>query len=61
LYMKYKGVHGFLVPSFQHQTSFMEDNNLTSEVGGLILTLTFNDDGGLQSVTQEFVNYEREN
>jgi UDP-2,3-diacylglucosamine pyrophosphatase LpxH len=60
LYMKYKGVHGFLVPSFQHQTSFMEDNNLTSEVGGLILTLTFNDEGVLQSVTQEFVNYEKE-
>jgi hypothetical protein len=37
----------------------MEDNNLTSEVGGLILTLTFNDEGGLQSVTQEFVNYEK--
>jgi UDP-2,3-diacylglucosamine pyrophosphatase LpxH len=59
LYMKYKGVHGFLVPSFQHQTTFMQDNNLTSQVGGIILTLRFAEDGGeLVSVTQEWINYD---
>jgi UDP-2,3-diacylglucosamine pyrophosphatase LpxH len=57
LYMKYKGVHGFLVPSFQHQTNFMEDNNLTSEVGGIIMTLKFSEDGSLASINQEWVNY----
>jgi predicted phosphodiesterase len=57
LYMKYKGVHGFLVPSFQHQTGFMEDNNLTSEVGGIIMTLKFDDNGSLASINQEWVNY----
>ena len=57
LYMKYKGVHGFLVPSFQHQTNFMEDNNLTSEVGGIIMTLKFDDNGSLASINQEWVNY----
>lgn len=61
LYMKYKGVHGFLVPSFQHQTGFMQDNNLTSEVGGIILTLKFDkDSGSLVTVTQEWVNYDKE-
>jgi predicted phosphodiesterase len=57
LYMKYKGVHGFLVPSFQHQTNFMQDNNLTSEVGGIIMTLKFDDNGSLASINQEWVNY----
>jgi UDP-2,3-diacylglucosamine pyrophosphatase LpxH len=57
LYMKYKGVHGFLVPSFQHQTGFMADNNLTSEVGGIIMTLKFDDNGSLASINQEWVNY----
>jgi UDP-2,3-diacylglucosamine pyrophosphatase LpxH len=57
LYMKYKGVHGFLVPSFQHQTGFMQDNNLTSEVGGIIMTLKFDDNGSLASINQEWVNY----
>jgi UDP-2,3-diacylglucosamine pyrophosphatase LpxH len=57
LYMKYKGVHGFLVPSFQYQTGFMADNNLTSEVGGIIMTLKFDDNGSLASINQEWVNY----
>jgi predicted phosphodiesterase len=58
LYMKYKGVHGFLVPSFQHQTGFMQDNNLTSEVGGLILTLKFNKDKSLASISEEWINFD---
>jgi UDP-2,3-diacylglucosamine pyrophosphatase LpxH len=59
LKMKYKGVHGYLVPSFQHQTGFMEDNNLTSEVGGLILTLKFDKDGNIATISTEEVNYEK--
>ena len=59
LKMKYKGVHGYLVPSFQHQTGFMEDNNLTSEVGGLILTLKFDKDGNISTISTEEVNYEK--
>ena len=60
LKMKYKGVHGYLVPSFQHQTGFMQDNNLTSAVGGLILTLKFDKDGNLTTLTTEEVNYGKE-
>jgi DNA polymerase II small subunit/DNA polymerase delta subunit B len=59
LKMKYKGVHGYLVPSFQHQTGFMEDNNLTSEVGGLILTIKFDKDGNIATISTEEVNYEK--
>ena len=58
LYMKYKGVHGFLMPSFQYQTGFMADNNLTSEVGALILTLKFDKQTGeLVNIKQEWCNY----
>jgi UDP-2,3-diacylglucosamine pyrophosphatase LpxH len=57
LYMHYKDVYGFLVPSFENITEFMTDNNLTSEVGGLILTLKFNEDESLQSIQQEWVTF----
>lgn len=36
---------------------FYQDNNLTSEVGGIIMTMKFNEDGSLASVQQEWVNY----
>jgi len=52
----WKGVHGFVVPSFQHQTDFMRDNNLKSYVGGYILTIKLDDEGNLLSVVPEFVD-----
>lgn len=55
LHMVYKGVHGFLLPSFQHQTPFMADNNLTSDVGGLILTIKLNQLGEMVRMNSEFV------
>jgi hypothetical protein len=36
----------------------MQDNNLTSEVGGLILTLKFNKDKSLASVSEEWINFD---
>ena len=54
----WKGVHGFVMPSFQYQTDFMRDNNLKSYVGGFILTIKLDRDGGLVSVTPEFVEFE---
>jgi predicted phosphodiesterase len=53
----YKGSWGFLVSSFQHKSSFMNDNNLVSDVGGLILTIKLNKDGSLQSLATEYVIY----
>lgn len=51
----YKHTYGFLVPSFENQTGFMEDNNLVSDVGGLILTIKVDDKGSLISVKSELV------
>lgn len=45
LRMKYKGSYGFLVPSFQDQTSFMLDNNLASDVGATIIHIKVDHDG----------------
>jgi predicted phosphodiesterase len=53
----YKGSWGYLVPSFQHKSSFMNDNNLVSDVGGMILTIKLNKDGSLQSLATEYVMY----
>ena len=53
----YKGSWGYLVPSFQHKSSFMNDNNLVSDVGGMILTIKLNKDGSLQSLATEYVIY----
>ena len=50
----WKGVHGFVTPSFQKQTEFMRDNNLKSYTGGYILTIKVNKDGELISITPEY-------
>lgn len=52
----YKGVYGFLVPSLERPTGFMQDNNLTSLVGGLVLTLKLDNEGYLKSVTTEYIS-----
>jgi UDP-2,3-diacylglucosamine pyrophosphatase LpxH len=56
----YKHTYGFLVPSFEYQTGFMEDNNLTSDVGGLILTIKVDKDGYPMSVKSELVMFDKE-
>lgn len=53
---KYKGSYAYLVPSFQHQTGFMEDNNLVSDVAGMIFTVKLYD-GEIKSVTTEYVDF----
>jgi hypothetical protein len=51
----WKGIHAFTMPSFIHQTEFMETRNLKSYVGAYILTIKVDDDGQLLSMTPEFV------
>lgn len=51
----WKGIHAFTMPSFIHQTEFMETRNLKSYVGGYVLTIKVDDDGQLLSITPEFV------
>jgi len=53
-WLYWKGVYGFVMPSFQHQTDFMRDNNLKSYVGGFILTLKVDRDGRLVSIVPEY-------
>ena len=56
--MKYKGHYAYLVPSFQHQTGFMADNNLQSDVAGMIFTVKVSD-GKILSITTEYVDFSR--
>lgn len=63
-YHKYCGVHyngvwGYTVPSFQKVTQFMMDNNLVSDVGGLVFTVRVDDDGNMLSIACENVSYEQ--
>jgi hypothetical protein len=43
------------MPSFIHQTEFMETMNLKSYVGAYILTIKVDENGELLSVIPEFV------
>lgn len=51
----WNGVHAFTMPSFEHQTGFMESKNLKSYVGGYILEIKVDRDGNLISLKPEFV------
>lgn len=53
--LKHQDVYGYVVPSFQKQTSFMADNNLDSLVGGMIVTVNFNELGDISSVATEII------
>lgn len=53
----WKGVHAFIMPSFQKQTTFMETKNLKSYVGAYILTVKVDNNGNLISLTPEYVDY----
>ena len=55
-FMLYKGTYGLLLPSFQHQTDFMRDNNLMSYVGGYILHIKLDRDGNILSFIPEFID-----
>lgn len=55
-YLYWKGTHAFTMPSFQHQTGFMESKNLKSYVGGFILEIKADRDGELLTVKPEFVD-----
>jgi UDP-2,3-diacylglucosamine pyrophosphatase LpxH len=54
-YLYYKNTHVLMCPSFQNQTIFMEGHNLTSYVGGYILTIQVDNNGDILSLTPEFV------
>lgn len=56
--MKYMGVYGYLMPAFQNKTKFMDDNNLTSELAGIIFEVKVDRKGNILSVKTEYVSYD---
>lgn len=54
--IKYRDIYGYLLPSFQHQTGFMQDNNLVSDVAGMIFTIKVDDEGRMLSISTEYVD-----
>ena len=50
----YKGIDGFVVPSFVAYSHFMDDKNLASIVGGIILTIHVNHKGLVASFVPEY-------
>lgn len=54
----YRNVSGFLVPSFQGQTPFMQGKSIESVVGGIILDLGW-DDEGITTQKVEWVLFKR--
>lgn len=53
--LKHQDVYGYIVPSFQRQTGFMQDNNLESVVGGMIVRVKVNAFGKIESVVTEVI------
>jgi len=56
-YLLYRGVHTFQCGCFEGTTPFMRGKGLYSNLGGWIITVNFNDDGGIKSIIPEFLSY----
>ena len=54
----YKGVDGWIMPSFVGQSNFMDTKNLESIVGGIILTLKFDKSGEIISLLPEYLFFD---
>jgi UDP-2,3-diacylglucosamine pyrophosphatase LpxH len=55
----YNGVWAYMVPSFEHKTAFMDDNNLTTEVAGMIFTVYTNKKGKIVSISTHTFDYSK--
>lgn len=53
--LKHNDIYGYVVPSFQRQTAFMQDNNLESVVGGIIFTIYPDIDGKIGRIVTEVI------
>lgn len=53
--IRYKGVYGLEVGTFQTQTPYMRDRDLYPEVGGCVLDIEFNEDGSIKSLMDYFI------
>lgn len=55
----YNGVWGYMVPSFEHKTPFMDDNNLTTDVAGMIFTVYTDNKGKIVSISTHVFDYSK--
>jgi len=55
----YKGVYGYTLPGFEHMTEFQLNNNLTADVGCLVLRIKLNEDGTIKTLSTELVMYKQ--
>lgn len=50
----YKGINGFIMPAFVRYSHFMDDKNLRSVIGGIVMTINTNKKGQLVSFLPEY-------
>jgi len=53
-HLHYKGIDGWIFPSFVGLSNFMDNKNLASVVGGMILTIKFDKKGNVISFIPEY-------
>jgi len=54
---KYQGVYGYMVPSFEKKTPFMDDNNLTTDVAGMIFSVHTDKKGNILAIGTEYYDF----
>lgn len=54
----YKGIHGYILPTFQEQSDYMRNNNLEAIVGGIIFNVRVDEEGKLVDFTPTYKFYE---
>lgn len=54
---KYQGVYAYMVPGFEKKTPFMDDNNLTSDVGAMIFHVMTDNKGKVIGINTEYYDY----
>lgn len=54
----YKGIDGFMIPSFVGHSYFMDDKNLASVVGGIIMTVNVDKRGDVVSFIPEYMFFD---
>ena len=56
-FLPYRGVFSFQVGGFQGTTPFMKGKGIYSNIGGWIVTVTFDDNQEIKSIVPEFISY----
>lgn len=57
LYMRVRNVHGIMPCSFEAQTLYLRRKAIQPQIGGVMLSIDFDDDGAIQSLDPKFISY----